>query len=255
MTLPLAGIRRGFLQAIYPPQCLRCERLVDRDFALCGACWRETAFLGGSGCTFCGLPLAGSQESLEEGGACDGPPLACDDCTRIAPPWVAGRAAMLYGKTARSLILGLKYGDRMDLARPLAGWMARVAPPLLSEDTLILPIPLHWRRLWVRRYNQAALLSAALARELKRDHLPDGLIRARATGSQEGRSLAERFAALDGAFKPHPRRAALIRGRAVLLVDDVFTSGATFSHATRACLAAGASRVSILALARVAKDA
>jgi ComF family protein len=236
---------QGIVRLIYPPQCLSCNAQVTADFGLCGACWRETPFLTGLVCDLCGLPLSGDDF---------GTPVHCDDCLTIARPWVQGRAAMLYRDNARNLVLALKHGDRLDLARPAADWMARAARPMIRPGMMVVPIPLHWWRLFRRRYNQAAMLSAGLARQTGLDHCPDLLIRARSTGTQDGRSRDGRFANLQGALRVHPGHAARIVGRHVLLVDDVMTSGATFSAAAEACLAAGATQVSICALARVAKD-
>lgn len=120
---------------------------------------------------------------------------------------------------------------------------------------LVAPVPLHWVRLFRRRYNQAALLSAEVARLAGLEHCPDLLRRLRNTGSQEGRSRDERFTNLVDAFALHPKRASRVDGRHILIVDDVMTSGATFAAAAEACLANGAMRISVLALARVAKDA
>jgi predicted amidophosphoribosyltransferase len=117
------------------------------------------------------------------------------------------------------------------------------------------PIPLHWLRLLRRRYNQSALLSGALAKLARLDHCPDLLQRRRHTPSQEGRDRNGRFANMSDALAVHPKRAARVDGRHILLIDDVMTSGATFGAAAEACIAAGAKGVSILALARVAKDA
>lgn len=231
---------------IYPPQCLTCNAQVTEDFALCGTCWRETPFVSGLVCDLCGLPLPG--EDL-------GTPVQCDDCLMIARPWVQGRAAMLYRDNARNLVLALKHGDRLDLARPAALWLARAVRPMIEPGMIAAPIPLHWWRLFRRRYNQAAMLSAGLARQTGLGHCPDLLIRARNTGTQDGRSRDGRFANMQGALRVHPRHVARITGQHVLLVDDVMTSGATFAAATEACLAAGATRVSICALARVAKQA
>lgn len=235
---------QALIAAVYPPQCLTCDELVATDFGLCGACWRETPFISGLVCTKCGTPLPGEAAA---GGA------LCDDCLALPRPWVAGRAALLYRDNGRRLVLALKHGDRMDLARPAGRWLARAAQPLLRPGMLVAPVPLHWWRLLQRRYNQSALLSAALARAAGLPHCPDALQRARATGSQEGRGRDERFRNLEGALRVPPRRQALIRGRDVLLVDDVMTSGATFTAATRACLDAGARDVFVLSLARVAK--
>jgi ComF family protein len=243
------------LHLIYPPQCLSCDALVTSDFGLCGTCWRDTPFIAGLVCDKCGAPLPG--EAGAEAGAGPGAELApefCDDCLTVPRPWHQGRAALLYRDNARKLVLALKHGDRQDLARPAATWLARTARPILTPDMLIAPVPLHWRRLLSRRFNQAALISTALARELALDHCPDLLVRTRRTPSQEGRDRDTRFANLAEALAPHPKRGARARGRHVLLVDDVMTSGATLSAAAEACRSAGARAVSVLALARVVKD-
>lgn len=234
------------LHLIYPPQCLSCDALVTTDFGLCGPCWRDTPFITGLVCDLCGMPLAGEDT---------GTPEHCDDCLTIARPWSQGRAALLYRDNARQMVLALKHGDRLDLARPAAGWLMRVARPLLLPDMLVAPVPLHWLRLLKRRYNQSALLSSALAGLVGLDHCPDLLIRRRSTPSQEGRNRDARFANLSNALTLHPRRAAKVEGRHILLIDDVMTSGATLAAAAEACVAGGAKGVSVLVLARVAKDA
>lgn len=232
------------LHLIYPPQCLTCDDLVTTDFGLCGTCWRDTPFITGLVCDKCGTPLPGSPE--EQG-------VMCDDCLTIARPWARGRAAILYRDNGRKLVLQLKHGDRLDLARPAAGWLLGAAEPILEPDMLVAPIPLYWTRLLMRRYNQSALLSAALAQKAGLDHCPDLLIRARQTHSQDGRSRDGRFANMQGALTLHPRRAGLVRGRHVLLIDDVMTSGATLAAGAEACISGGAAQVSVLALTRVAK--
>lgn len=234
------------LHLIYPPRCLSCDALVTTDFGLCGHCWRETPFISGLVCDRCGTPLPGQD---------NGQPEYCDDCLTIARPWNRGRAALLYRDNARRMVLQLKHGDRLDLAGPVAGWLLRAVQPILEPGMLVAPVPLHWMRLFRRRYNQSALVSARLARNAGLDHCPDLLIRRRATPSQEGRDRVGRFANLDGALALHPRRAGRVKGRHVLLIDDVMTSGATFAAAAEACLAGGATEVSVAALARVAKDA
>ena len=233
------------LHLIYPPQCLSCDARVTTDFGLCGECWRATPFITGLVCHQCGTPLPGQDTGHLE---------TCDDCLTIARPWSQGRAALLYKDNARHLVLALKHGDRLDLARPAATWLLKSVQPMLLPNMLVAPIPLHWLRLIKRRYNQSALLSGALAKLAHLDHCPDLLIRRRHTPSQEGRSRDARFANLANSLAIHPRRTNLAAGRHILLIDDVMTSGATFAAAAEACVAAGASGVSVLALARVAKD-
>ncbi|MCV2863225.1 ComF family protein [Albidovulum sediminicola] len=231
---------------VFPPQCLNCGAATAEPFGLCGACWRETPFITGLVCDRCGTPLVGEDQGHAE---------YCDDCLALARPWARGRAAILYKDLGRSFVLALKHADRLDLVRPMAAWLERAARPILSPGMLVAPVPLHWSRLIRRRYNQSALLSRALASRAGLEHCPDLLIRRRRTPSQDHRDRDARFANLAGAIATHPRRSARLVGRPVLLVDDVMTSGATFAAAAEACLAAGATEVCILAVARVAKDA
>ncbi len=234
------------LHLIYPPQCMTCSELVATDFGLCGACWRDTPFITGLVCDKCGTPLPGHEV---------GEKAYCDDCLAIARPWSRGRAALLYADNGRSIVLSFKHGDRLDLARAVARWLHKAAHPILEPDMLVAPIPLYWTRLLKRRYNQSAVMSSAVARLAKLDHCPDLLCRTRQTNSQDGRTRDGRFANLQGAIALHPRRALKVSGRHVLIVDDVMTSGATLAVAADACLAGGAAQVSVLVLARVAKDA
>lgn len=236
---------QGALQLLYPPQCISCAAPVQSDFGLCADCWRETPFISGLVCDHCGAPVPG-QDSGER--------VLCDDCMTIARPWDRGRAALTYRDNGRRLVLALKHGDRMDLSRPAASWMQKAAQPILQPGMLVVPVPLHWMRLFRRRFNQAALLSGAIARAAGLDHCPDALTRKHSTGSQEGKTRDARFANLVGAFLVSGSREKRVEGRDILLVDDVMTSGATFAAATEALLAAGARSVSVLCLARVAKD-
>lgn len=232
------------LHLIYPPQCITCDAKVTSDFGLCGDCWRETPFVAGLVCDKCGAPLKGQDMGHAE---------YCDDCLTIARPWGRGRAAMIYRGNARAIVLALKHGDRMDLARPASAWLARAGQAVIAPNMLVAPVPLHWLRLLKRRYNQAALLSAGLSKLARLEHCPDLFQRKIATPSQSGGRDA-RFANMAAAIRVHPRWMDRIIGRDLLVVDDVMTSGATFAAVTEVALAAGANSVTTLALARVVKD-
>lgn len=235
------------IRLIYPARCTFCGDLVDSDFGLCGPCWRDTPFIAGQTCHACGVPLLAGPDA-------PGDTLTCDDCLRSPRPWGQGRAALVYDGNGRRMVLKLKHGDRQDMAGPAATWMARAARPLLRQNTLLAPIPLHWLRLLKRRYNQSALLARAVAAEVERPICPDLLIRPRSTPSLGGMGRDARYATMEGTIRVHPKRRDKLAGRHVLLVDDVMTSGATLSAATHVCLAAGAAGVDILVLARAAKD-
>jgi ComF family protein len=230
---------------LYPPQCLACGAETSADFALCGACWRETPFISGLVCDVCGVPLPG-QDTTETA--------HCDACIAAPRPWGQGRAPLVYDGTARRLILALKHGDRHDIVAPLARWMAQSGRKLCDNDTLIAPVPLHARRLFSRRFNQSALLATQIARDLGLPICPDLLRRHRATRLQEGMTREQRFENLQAAFSVPQNRRAMLHNRTVLIVDDVMTSGATLSGCAKACFDAGAAKVNVLVLARVARD-
>ncbi|MFO8128121.1 double zinc ribbon domain-containing protein [Yoonia sp.] len=236
---------QSVIRAIYPPQCVACDAQTEDDFGLCAACWRETQFIGGLVCESCGTSLPG--EDRDE-------VVQCDDCMTIARPWDKGRAVLVYTGIGRRLVLGLKHGDRTDLARPTARWMAQKIEKWAETDTVLVPVPLHWLRTLRRRYNQSALLAQEIGKVLDLPVCVDALLRPKKTNALQGHSRDARFAALSDAIVPNPKRVDQIAGKTVILVDDVMTSGATFAACTEAAKAAGATTVSIVTLARVVKD-
>ena len=240
------GLLQTALTAIYPPRCLGCGEMVDSDFGLCGVCWGKTAFVGGTVCDSCSTPLPGSVPDEV---------VHCDACLKAPKPWKHGRAALLYTGMGRKLVLGLKHGDRQEIAKPAAGWMRQAVAEMAPENALLAPVPLHWMRLAKRRYNQSALIAAQLSAMTGRDICADLLERPRRTPSLDGKSKAERATILHGAIRVTPRRRHRLAGRPVILIDDVMTTGATLAACAEACRAAGATEVCVAVLARVAKDA
>lgn len=232
------------LRLLFPAQCLSCGEPLESEFGLCGTCWGKTPFIAGPVCDQCGTPLIGEAQSGD----------LCDSCLETERPWSKGRAALLYRDNARRLVLALKEYGRLDLARPAAGWMQRVAGDILTPGAVIVPVPSHWTRMIQRRFNPASLLASELARASGLDFAPGALIRARWTKNQEGMSRVERFENQQGSVRPHPRRGAMLAGKRVVLVDDVMTTGATMAACANACHQAGARDVFALVLARVARD-
>jgi ComF family protein len=241
--LLLRRLGTGLLDALLPPHCLTCEAPVERQGTQCGDCFRQLTRLTAPFCARCGVPF------LHAGQA--GPGGLCPACLARPPAYEMARAALRYDAGAQRLVLPFKHADRTDLAGPLAEKMAQAGAALLARCDVVVPVPLHWRRLLARRYNQAALLARRLARRAGKPCIPDLLRRARATPPLGDLGAAQRAALLEGAFRLTPRGVARVAGQRVLLVDDVMTSGATAEACALALLAAGVVAVDVLAAARV----
>lgn len=234
---------RRVLDLLLPPNCLTCDAPVEAPGRLCSECFRVTAFVTEPFCRSCGVPFAHAGQG--------GPERLCPACRAHAPDFDRARAVFRYDGQARRIVLPFKHGDRTETARALARLMVRSGAALLADAEVVVPVPLHRRRLIARRYNQAALLARALARLTHITVVPDALRRLRATATLGNRSAAERIAMLDGAIAVRPSRARRLAGRRVLLIDDVMTSGATAGACARALKEAGAISVDVLVAARV----
>ena len=239
----LGRVGRAALDLLLPPQCLSCEAIVDAPGRLCPACFRATGFITAPLCACCGVPFSYAGQGGVAG--------LCPTCQLAPPAFQTARAALRYDAQARPIILAFKHGDRMEIAKGLVPLMARAGAALLARADVLVPVPLHRRRLFARRYNQAALLAQALGRLADRPAMLDALIRHRATAPLGERTAAERAVEVDGAFRTRPSRGAMLAGRRVLLIDDVMTSGATANACARALQAAGAAAVDVLVAARV----
>jgi len=239
--LRIAAVRS--LDLLLPPQCPVCGALVDAAGRLCPPCFGRMSFITTPLCLGCGVPFATMGEA--------GPTGRCLACLLRPPSFARARAALRYDEQARRLILPLKHGDRTELARMLAGLMARAGPVLLAEADVLVPVPLHRKRLAARRYNQAALLAGLLARAAGRPWLPQTLMRHRATVPLGDLGAAARLRTVTGAFGVTARESEALRGKRVLLIDDVMTSGATASACATVLLGAGARAVDVLVAARV----
>jgi len=235
---------QSVLRLLYPAQCLTCDALVEQDHALCAECWHGAHFISGLVCDSCGVPLPGEADET----------VLCDDCMTIARPWIHGRGVFLYSGTGRKLVLALKHGDRTDLAKPAAKWLSRAAQDFVSEDTLIIPVPLHWKRRISRRYNQSAEMAREMAKYCHCQFLPEALERRKLTRSLDGLNREERFKTLSGAIEVPERQRAHVVGKTILLIDDVMTSGATLAACAEALNTSGAGAVNVAVLARVAKE-
>ena len=243
-TCSLAAGTRAALDVLFPPLCMSCRARLSEPHSLCAACWSAISFIEEPLCAACGMPF-----DLDPGGE-----TLCGACHAKPRDFDRARSLFRYDDASKPLILTFKHGDRLDQAPAFARWLERTGRPLLAETELIVPVPLHRWRLWRRRYNQAAILAALPGAALGAPHDPLALERKRATPSQgEMPSAKARRRNVLGAFRVPPAKTASVKGRTILLVDDVFTTGATLDACARALKRAGAARVDALTMARVVR--
>nr|WP_321455860.1 ComF family protein [uncultured Cohaesibacter sp.] len=234
--------KRALQDLIIPPRCAGCGKIVQDANSLCGSCWADMEWIARPYCSVSGLPFAYDL----------GDSLVSPEVLANPPVYDKARSVAIFSRTARRLVHQLKYLDRTDLAVVMGRWMARAgADCLAAPETLIVPVPLHRRRLWRRRYNQSALLAKAIADETGQIFMPELLKRTRHTRQQVGLSEEERRANVEGAFQLNlPDKLSLV-GRTVVLVDDVWTTGATLEACCRVLRRANVAEICIITFARV----
>jgi ComF family protein len=240
----LAGLVRKAADLALPPLCIACEAPVAGHGGLCARCWGSLTLIERPYCDRLGTPFAYDL----------GPGALSAEAIATPPPFRRLRAVAGFGGVARDLVHALKYRDRLDLARWMSAWMARAGAELIADTDMVVPVPLHRVRLWWRRFNQAGELARQIAEITRKPYAPQVLKRVRSTPHQVGLSAAERQKNVRGAFQVAPDGRIAIAGRRVLLVDDVFTTGATVEAATRALLRGGAASVECLVFARVVRE-
>ncbi len=237
-------LMRVALDFVLPPRCAGCGVQTGSPGGLCTDCWRASRFIAAPQCDQCGYPF-----ELDFG-----PGVRCGACLSRPPHFDRARAAVAYDDRIGHILISFKHSDRTDLAPGLSAWMRRVGEPLLAEADLIVPVPLHRRRLFDRRYNQSALLARPLAEAFGVEMAGDLIRRQRHTPSQGHLSASARRRNVEGAFRVPVEQKARLTGKRVLLVDDVFTTGATVNALARRLKRDGARAVDVLTLARVVRE-
>ena len=237
----------GLINLILPPRCAFNGEIFDSPGTVSPKAWATLSFITAPCCDACGFPFAFSTPDEQSG------KMFCGPCLKDRPNFTRARAALVYDDTSRDFILGFKHGDRTQNVVTMLPWLKQAGADILADADLLIPVPLHRWRLLKRRYNQAALMAAALGRSSRKKFIVDGLLRVRATPTQGHLNAGERRQNVRKAFIVHPKRASRIQGKNILLIDDVYTTGATVRECAAALLATGAARVDVLTLARVVR--
>lgn len=232
-----------FLDLLLPPRCIVSGEPVAVQGAVAPEIWGRLNFIGDPLCRICGTPFHFRVDAAS----------LCGGCLRDTPPYDSARAALVYDDHSRDMILRFKHADQIHAVHSFVPWMRRAGADALAKADLLVPVPLHRWRLFRRRYNQAAVLSAALSRACGTLCVPDVLLRQRMTKSQGHMRFRQRRANVRGAFSVNPRYLDLVKQAKVVLVDDVYTTGSTVRECVKILKKAGATEVHVLTLAKVVR--
>lgn len=246
MPILLRQAATAVLNLFVPASCLACDQAVGSANQLCGTCWQRLQIIEKPYCRVLGTPFAYESSGGESGWqtislAAMAKPPDFDHC----------RSVVVYEDIARQLVHGLKFGDRSDLVPWMAANMVRAGEDVLSANVTIVPVPLHRWRMIKRRYNQSAELGRHIAHRVGGNFQPGVLLRIRSTRQQVGLGTKERHRNVLGAFRVPSDMQIHVQGRHVVLIDDVFTTGATLQACARALRRKGAAQVDCLTFARV----
>lgn len=241
---PLQNFVMKSVDTVLPPRCVVTGEMVDRQGMIHPQAWTQLDFITNPMCETCGFPF---EFEVDEGSL-------CASCIDHPPPFESVRSALKYNEASRDMILGFKHADKTHSVLAFVPWMENAGAQMLAEADMLMPVPLHRWRLLSRRYNQAAIMVQALSKTTRIPAVLDGLKRVRATPSQGYLKAAERHKNVKHAFAVEPKRANEIQGKIIVLVDDVYTTGATTKECVKVLLKSGAVKVHILTLARVVRE-
>jgi len=241
---PFQDMLMQAVDTVLPPRCVVTGETVDQQGMLSPQAWNTLEFITDPVCAQCGFPF---DFEVEEGSL-------CASCLDRPPPFDLARSALKYNDTSRDLVLGFKHGDQTHIARAFVLWLEKAGARILEEADILIPVPLHRWRLLSRRYNQSAIMACALSKAVNIPVEYHALRRTRATPVQGHLKAAERHKNVKRAFALCPDREKIIHGKTVVLIDDVFTTGATVKECTKTLLKSGAAKVHVLTLTRVVRE-
>lgn len=234
-------ILKILIDLIYPPTCISCKKPTHDHGTLCTDCWNEIDFISSPNCTICSTPMPHSSAS----------PLICGTCLNSPPNYHRARSLFSYDENSKRIITRLKYYDKTHIAKHVSQWLYNRQQDFICESELIIPVPLHKKRLNSRKFNQSTLIAKHLSKKTNIPFIADALIRTKNSTPQTNLTFKQRTKNLNNCFIQNPKRN--IQNKRVLLVDDVITTGTTVYQCTKTLLKAGAKEVNVLTVAKTCK--
>lgn len=240
----VGGAARLLGDVLFPPRCPSCHTYVSANGNFCTECFTQLKMIDAPMCGCCGIPFVIAAEVDTR----------CPTCLDAPPMFDVARAALVYDAVSAPLVAALKFNDQWANLERYVQLMQRAGQTALAGAELLVPVPLHWRRLFKRRFNQSALLAYGLAKHTTIPCVPDMLQRVLHTKPQMKLKRDERVKNVRRAFAVPEAAKAMLQDKVVILVDDVVTTGATANACAQVLKAAGAKEVRVLALARTVKE-
>jgi ComF family protein len=234
------------IDLILPPRCIVSGEIVDTQGMLSPDSWSELNFITNPQCNRCGFPFDFDSGDVSEENICLG-------CLKSPPLFDKARSALAYDDASRDVILSFKHGDQTQAVPSFIPWLNQAGRSILERADYLVPVPLHRWRILRRRFNQSALIAQYLSKDINVPALLDALKRQRATVTQGKLQANERQKNVKNAFAVNLKHRDKLKGKTIILIDDVYTTGATVNECTKVLLKAGAASVNILTLARVVK--
>lgn len=232
---------------ILPPVCPATGEFVEQNGMVSATFWQSLSFINAPFCHKCGAPFSHDDNNDAT--------MQCGLCLENEPVYRMGRSALVYNDASRDLILKFKHGDQTHAVKAFFPWLKQAGGALLDQTDTVIPVPLHPFRLVKRRYNQADLMARELIKSYPDiTYCADGLKRIRHTQSQGHKKKAERIKNIRQAFAVNPAHLPAVEGKNILVIDDVYTTGATLNECAAILYRHGAAAVDILTLARVIRD-
>jgi len=233
----------ALLDFLLPPRCPACNRRISDHHHLCGTCFADLHFISDPKCQCCGMSF-----DIQVG---DDP--LCAACLADPPPYDWAASAMVYDQQSKAGILRMKHAGSLEYGPHFARLLLRLLQERACAPDMFVPVPLHARRLFVRGFNQSAEIARHLVPLTGAVSLPTALVRRRNTPTQAGLTRRQRQRNVAGAFDLNPRTADRLKGKTVILIDDVMTTGATIDACVRALRKAKPATIGVLTLARTAQ--
>ena len=231
-----------FINFLFPPKCIICKNYLIDGNSLCHNCLKKFTFISSPMCNCCGYPFEMKVRENKKS-------YTCPTCIKKGYKFDKCRSAVIYNDFSKQIILPFKHNDATHFADLISNIMINAGSKLIQDADFLIPVPIHFTRLLKRKYNQSSLICNIISKAYNKEVLYSALKRKTATISQGHLSKKSRENNLKNVFKVN--NANLIKDKTILLIDDVFTTGATVNECAKTLKLAGVKKVYVLTFARV----